>query len=524
MPPPAGDASPAATSGGGGGGGGGRVRVASEAPLGTARIHAALFDSVRSLRSTYWFVPAWMAVAAVAASLLTLWIDAEVGSEVFADHLWAYTNRPDGARAVLSTIAGSMITVAGVTFSMTIASVSYAAGQLGPRLMTNFMRDRGNQYTLGTFIATFLYALMILRTVRGGSDDNADFAVSSFVPQVSVLVALGLAIASTAVLIYFIHHVPESINAQNITAGIGRDLLEGVEERFPGRIGEGRPEEPAPEAGERDRLPAAFGEQGRLVGSPRSGYIRAIDDERLMKLCREHGLVVELLRRPGDFVAEGQPVLKAWPPERFGPGGGPAPESADAEARPVARIRGVFGGEAEPDPLTGRLQGLLSLGSEKTHHQDLRFLVDELVEIAARAVSPGINDPFTAVTAIDWLRSGLAALGEREPLEPRRLDEDGVLRVLAVSISFEEALGLACDQLRPYVAADRNAALHLMNAFGDLALSVRGAGRRERVLAEAEALADATDGALPLAIDRALLRERLMTLQAAAGSLPAASA
>ena len=128
-----------------------------------------------------------MADLAIVASLVTLWIDAKVGSKAFAGHLWAYTSQPDGARAVLSTVAGSMITVAGVTFSMTIASVSYAAGQLGPRLMTNFMRDRGNQYTLGTFIATFLYSLMVLRTVRDGSDEGASFEVAAFVPQVSIL-------------------------------------------------------------------------------------------------------------------------------------------------------------------------------------------------------------------------------------------------------------------------------------------------------------------------------------------------
>ncbi len=465
-----------------------------------------------------------MAIAAVAVSVLTLWIDVRIGSDFFAENLRQYANQPDGARAVLSTVAGSMITVAGVTFSMTIASVSYAAGQLGPRLMTNFMRDRGNQYTLGTFIATFLYSLMILRTVRDGSDEGADLQVATFVPQISVLCSLGLAVASTAVLIFFIHHVPESINAQNITARIGKELIEGVEKRFPGRIGERSDEADDPAGRDRSSLPAGFGEQARRVPAAASGYVRSVDSENLLRLATEKNLVIELLRRPGDFVVSGQAIMRVFPPERFAEmqtGDGDAEGEADGSPVEGQRNRDVVRELVGAGDLSTRCRGMISTGPEKTHHQDLRFLVDELVEIAARAVSPGINDPFTAITAIDWLRSGLTALASREPLATDRFDEAGVLRLLAEPTSFEEALGSACAQLRPYVAADRNAGLHLMNALGDLAFAVDRPAHRAVVLAEAEQLADATDLLLELPVDRDLLRRRLQTLQAAAGSFAA---
>ena len=484
-------------------------------------MRAKLLDLLRSLRSTYWFVPGCMAVAAVAASILTLWLDVEIGERWVSEHFWMYSNQPDGARAVLATVAGSMITVAGVTFSMTIASVSYAAGQLGPRLMTNFMRDRGNQYTLGTFIATFLYSLMILRTVRDGSEEGADFDVASFVPQVSVLCSLGLAVASTAVLIYFIHHVPESINAQNITARIGRDLVKAVDEQFPGRVGTGPAEgatgDPPCSNPDRDRLPAGFGEQARAVAAASSGYVRSVDHENLMDLAEEEGLVVRLLVRPGDFVASGQELMRVWPPERFD-GQKEAEADRAGSSSEHQRAGDLLGELAGRGDLVTRCRGLLSLGAEKTHHQNLLFLVDELVEIAARAVSPGINDPFTAITAIDWLRSGLSALGERDPLSAHRFDGEGVLRVVAEPASFEEALSSACAQLRPYVAADRNAALRLLETLGQLALRAEDPGRRSVILGEAEKLADATDASLPLAIDRERIRTRLISLGLAAGS------
>src|SRR5687767_1515596 len=169
-----------------------------------------------TLTTGYWFVPAVMMLAAALAAFLLLYIDRTViGARVG----WLYVGGADGAKTLLSTVAGSVITVAGVVFSITIASLTQAASQFGPRLLRNFMRDRGNQVTLGTFVATFLYCLLVLRAIHGRLEDGV-----AFVPQASVTGAVVLAVASIAVLVYFIHHVSVSLQAPSVVAAIRADL------------------------------------------------------------------------------------------------------------------------------------------------------------------------------------------------------------------------------------------------------------------------------------------------------------
>ena len=206
---------------------------------------ARILAHIDGLRSSYWFIPSVMALGAIVLSFVTTAIDGRIGPGWIERVSWLYANKPDGARGLLSTVAGSMIGVAGVTFSITIASVVYASGQYGPRLLTNFMSDRGNQVTLGTFIATFLYCLLVLRTIRaadeasGAANPSGD-VVGAFVPHVAIVTALVLALASVGVLIFFIHHVPESIHVSHVIAGVGRDLSEKIEKLFPERIGQSR--------------------------------------------------------------------------------------------------------------------------------------------------------------------------------------------------------------------------------------------------------------------------------------------
>ena len=160
-------------------------------------MRAQLLAYADAIRASYWFIPAVMSAAAIAMSILMAMIDAQLGSDWIEELYWLHGNKPDGARLFLSTIAGSMITVAGVVFSITIASVSYASAQYGPRLLTNFLRDRGNQFSLGTFVATFIYCLLVLRTIRSadepasGPQIDQDSAAAAFTPNLSILVAMG---------------------------------------------------------------------------------------------------------------------------------------------------------------------------------------------------------------------------------------------------------------------------------------------------------------------------------------------
>jgi uncharacterized membrane protein len=418
------------------------------------------------LRSSYWFIPSLMTLGALAAAIGTGFLDSRYGSEWLEGVPWLYANKPEGARAVLSTIAGSMITVAGVVFSITMAAVVYASGQYGPRLLSNFMRDRGNQVTLGTFIATFIYCLQVLRTVRDRDETGGSFFEpiqfeGGFVPHIGMLGALGLTLASIGVLIFFIHHVPGSIHISNVIGEIGNELRESIEKRFPEHFGRGAGGDEA-----RPALPDGFRQRSRRVDADGSGYIQAVDESSLLRQARAHDLVIHLRARPGDFVRPGKALVEVFPAER-------ATEAVADEVRLA-----------------------FAWGRRRSPAQDYMFLVDELVEIAARALSPGVNDPFTAIGCLDWLGGGVAAFAEREVPEAFRLDDDGRLRVIVPPITFEDFTEAAFGQLRPYIAADRNATLHLLKELGGLAASIEGEGRREVLREHATRLVGAASEAM----------------------------
>ncbi len=444
-------------------------------------MNARLLKTWDDLHSSYWFIPTLMAIAAVGLSFLTTALDERAGADWIRNLPWLHGNQPDGARALLSTVAGSMIGVAGVTFSITIASVVYASGQYGPRLLSNFMQDTGNQVTLGTFIATFLYCLLVLRTVRSADEAPAGQLpdtdlLGAFVPHIAVLTAIGLALASIAVFIFFIHHIPESIYVSNVIAGVGRQLGERVETLFPDRIGYAEGADADEDV--RTELPEAFFEEAAAVKAPDTGYLQSLDADALLEQACAHDLILRLKYRPGDFVSRDELLLLAWPPERL------------------------------DDAVSHRLCRAFAWGRHRTALQDVRFLINELVEIAARALSPGVNDPFTAIACLDWLGSALKQLADRRTPSALRYDAEGALRVIAEPTTFEEFCALAFGQLRQYVAADRNAALHMLKVIGEVGGRVTRPARCAALQAEADRLLASSEEALPNETDRALLRER----------------
>lgn len=382
------------------------------------------------LRASYWFIPALMAIGAVAVSVALLQLDARLGQEPPFDLGWLYNNQPDGARAVLSTIAGSMITVAGVVFSITLVTVSGAAAQYGPRLLTNFMRDRTNQTTLGTFTATFLYCLLVLRAVQNAPNNATGDAAQFFVPHVSLLVAILMAFISVGVLIRFIHHVPESIHISNVIARIGANLRDGISQRFP----ELKDDEDRPliARDEDDDIPSPLQdltrENGIEIKSESSGYVRLINKSVLAVAAASLDIYLRLLKQPGDFIFAGEPFAIAT-------------TGADLDADMMKKILGA-----------------VVLGKSRSPAQDIDFLVEELVEIAARALSPGINDPVTAIGCMNWLAAAVAHLSTRRLPSTLRSDEAGDARVLIPDISFATLLETSFGALIPYVARDKLAA------------------------------------------------------------------
>ena len=428
---------------------------------------------LENIRSSYWFVPTVMAVAALVLGASIVYVDAEIGSGWLDGLSWYQSNKPDGAQEVLSTIAGSAITVAGVVFSITIVSVSFAASQYGPRVLTNFMGDRGNQVTLGTFIATFLYCLVVLRTIRGGDEGD-------FVPDLAIIVALILALCSIAVLIFFIHHVPRSIHVNSVVAGIGRQLIVSLDERFPELIGRSgqpnRSHEASVPASLKGEVPESASDV-TAVASLGTGYIEAIDDERLMEVASRSRLVLRLEYQPGDYIHAGRSFALVWPTEQV------------------------------TDEAVEHLQATFAVSTRRTPLQDTRFLIDELVEVGTRALSPGVNDPFTAITCLDWLGAALSEAARRKLPSPYRLDGSGNLRVIAAPITFAGYVERALGQFRQYLATDKNACLHALLTIERVADACVSEEQIANLQAQADGLRagarEALDGTLFAIVERA---------------------
>jgi len=388
-----------------------------------------IFKYWDSVRSSFWFVPSIMASGAGVLSLATVALDQSISEAWLKELAWIYTGGSEGASAVLQIIASSMITIAGVVFSMTLVALSLASSQLGPRLMRNFMRDTSNQVVLGTFIATFLYCLLVLRTIRRAEE-------IAFVPHLSVTLGLAFALASLGVLIYFIHHVSVSIQADEIIAHVNAELNAGIEHMFPVEMGVGKlPQDIS--------VDQAFDAEAEPVIAAEDGYLQLIDVDSLMALASQHDALFRVECRPGRYVIEGNPLVMVWPRDRLN------------------------------EELALKIRSTFALGTQRTSAQDLEFSVDQLVEIAARALSTGINDPFTAISCVDRLASALAKLARRDFPSPYRLDDDERLRVVACPFTFEGIAGATFNPIRQHARGNAAVTIRLLEVIADIARLAR---------------------------------------------------
>lgn len=381
-------------------------------------MRAYLQQLVYRIQGSYWFLPSLMVIGAILLSQAAVWTDREIGNQWLKSLSFVSMNQPEGARALLATVAGSMITVAGVTFSLTILAVSHATSHFGPRLLQNFMRDRGNQVTLGTFVATFLYCLLVLRVVRGDGVSGDGMNVGVFVPQLSLLIALLLTIASVGELIYFIHHVPDSIHISTVLKRLANDMSSKLDEFYPDTVGEPF------NINDEEELPAY--EFVHTVRSNASGYLQGVDDTDLIEFAKKNKVVLRLLRRPGDFVRENEPLAEATQVE-------------DWCGDHVERV--CFG---------------FTIGFSRTPTQDVFFILNEFVEVATRALSPGVNDPFTAMQCIDWLSVGLVKLSRCQLPSIRRVDSDDNIRIITTRTTHADFVTAMLGQLVPYAEKDVN--------------------------------------------------------------------
>ncbi len=395
---------------------------------------------------SFWFAPSITAALAILLSFATGVLDQKLTQAGATEMWWLYSGGAEGARQVLSTIAGSMITVAGVVFSITIVVLSLTSSQFGPRLMKNFMEDRGNQLVLGVFIATFLYCLLALRQIKGSQ-------LFTVAPHLSVTVGLVLALTSLGVLIYFIHHISASIQANNLLASIARNLDRTIERLFPDELLE-NPEEDG--ESDRDPVPLDFDQRSATMTARRTGYLQMISFDQLIDFAVEQDVVIRLEYRTGRFVNQGSPLARVWPIE-----------AVDATFEKRINDAFIFGGE-------------------RTGTQDIEYIFDQLNEAALRALSPGINDPFTAITCLDWIGAGLIKICERRLPSRFRFDKDQKLRLIAHSLSFAGIADEALNQIRQNATSHASVSIRMLEVIATVAARARRHEDRRALMRQAD--------------------------------------
>jgi len=361
--------------------------------------------SVRErVRQSLWFIPGLFAVGAGALALGLLAIDQELSGE--GGGFFQFGGTAEGARSVLSTIAQSMLTFTGLVFTITMLVLQLASSQLSPRVMRTFLRDRSNQVVLGLFVATFLYTLLVLRDVRTPVGDEA-----GFVPGLSIWVAFLLLVASVAAFVYYIDHMAHAIRASTVIDNIATETREAIDRLFPD------PASSQPDDGPVEGV-ADLGQPDAVLGSDRPGVLVAVDESELLAATSAPDRCAELIPVLGDYVPEDAPLYRTW---------------------------GRWDRAAED-----RLRAAVELGRERTMQQDPAFGFRQLVDVAARALSPGTNDPTTAVQALDRLHDLLRRLATREFPPAVRLRGDGSVRARLPRPGWDDYVRLAVEEVRVY--------------------------------------------------------------------------
>ncbi len=407
------------------------------------------------LRTSFWFLPTLLSLAALGLVTLTVHLDRrEALADLFPS--WAEDAALDAARALLSGIAGSTITIATVSFSVLIVALSFASQQLGPRLLRNFIRDRANQVVLGGFVATHVYCLALLTSLA--ALESLDGA---FVPRLSMAGALVLGLLSFGLLIYFVHHVAVGIQTDTVVADVRRHLSRAIDAFLPdeGDEGEGSDDD-ATEPPDEAFLDAAGRDDSDVLRAGTTGYVQAIDYEALARVARRGGGRIGCPVRAGAFVMESSPIVTGL-------------DVLDAD-EPEEELRAAF-----------------SIGFQRTDAQDLAYSFDQLVEIALRALSPGINDPFTALTCLDDIGAALARVADRPFLPACVKDDEGAVRVVRDVLRFEDLVRDGPGEIRRAAGSHLSVVARLLRVLGDLRGVARCEERRALLEEEARAAAEA---------------------------------
>lgn len=403
-----------------------------------------LFFKWSELKATFWLIPVLIIISSILLSISLVYIDGRIHLSQDGIGRFFFVNSSDSARSILSTISAAMMGVAGTVFSITLVVLTLASSQFGPRLIKNFMYVRLNQIVLGSYISTYLYCLLVLIAVK---DDN-DY---TFIPSISILVAIIAAITNIVLLIVFIHQIAVSLQADKVVADISNFISKQVETLFPEKMGDVKEEK------NMDISNAISGYQQRIyIKSPKSGYLQYIDSEALIKIITKKDSFLELYYRPGGHLVQGVEIGLLYSNDLW--------EKED--------LKTIF--------------NQFKIGEIKTAQQDLEFSILQIVEIASRALSPGINDPFTAITAIDNLSATMCYLAQAQFPSKYRFDDEGTLRIIADTLEFEGVLDAAYNQIRQFSGGSPSVIIRLMEALTTISGFTTNENHKKAVLKHAE--------------------------------------
>jgi uncharacterized membrane protein len=422
-----------------------------------------------NVESSLWFIPSIFVSFAIALSFLLPELDRRVVDDISEYRRWIFFGTADAARTVLSAIGGSLITVISLLFSVTVIVLQQATTQFSPRVMRTFTSDRGSQIVLGIYVATFLYALLVLRQIRG-----EDAAIGEFVPLLSVTASLIFALICVGALIYFIHHIATLLQISTIIESVHEELLAAIDQLYPAQIGEPAVEDVDSLSEFRER----YGDPATVIAAEQSGFLRSVDESALVDaLPAEAWAIVH--PHVGDYLIRGTTLVES-------------------------------GGAEIDDDRRQRVLAALVLDRQRSPTQDALFGIRQLVDIGLKALSPSIHDPTTAEQVISVLGDVLAALAGRAfPPRIRRVERDDRTHVLWLDRpGFGDYVDASFDQLRGVATGNIHVTLHLLDTIATVARQAP-VDRRSSLLAQVEAISDAFEEGAFSGRDRWLMRERM---------------
>lgn len=432
-----------------------------------------------NLTSSLWFVPSLLVLGSIAIAFTLIEVDGRISREMLTKYPRLFGAGADGSRGMLTAIGGSMMTVAGVTFSLTLAALAQASSQYTPRILRNFMRDRANQIVLGSFVGIFVYCLVVLRTIRGGDE-------GAFVPSLSVIFAIFLAIVGIGFLIFFIHHIASSIQASNLIASAAEETLAAIDRLFPQQVGGNAAE--TDETGASRAADALANRSWREIPSRTTGYVQSVDVELLIKLATKHDTVLRMECGVGAFIVENDTLA-----------------SLALDTAPDA---------AAIEKFVERLDDIYTISRYRTVEQDVAFGVRQIVDIALKALSPGVNDTTTAVTCVDYLSSICAHVARRREPEAHRYHE-GSLRVIARGATFESLLDDSFEQIRESAAGNAAIVVRMLHRLTAIARQTADRHRLRHIAAHLERVESLAERSIKSPHDRERIKEAARELSLA---------